>query len=204
MGEAYNPDGRKIIVRHKDRKELVNDINARASQSGGTFKTNIFGKLRFQEKKSNSKESSTNSAGSKYYADKLKEAITSKNKIIVSKAQTYDSDSEGLIDVDARAGGGLTDPPKPGKNPNKSDSNKVARVVISGHSLTGLVDVFGKPLRDDPADILAHELVGHAIPMITKPDTGNAVDNENKVRSELPSGHNQWRMPQSNAEHPEF
>ena len=39
-------------------------------------------------------------------------------------------------------------------------------------------------MKDDASDILAHELVGHAIPHITQTDTGNAVDNENKVRKE--------------------
>lgn len=31
---------------------------------------------------------------------------------------------------------------------------------------------------------LMHELVGHAIPRLVGGDTGNAVDNENKVRRE--------------------
>jgi hypothetical protein len=47
-----------------------------------------------------------------------------------------------------------------------------------------LVGSADQPIGDAPADILAHELVGHAIPMTLGGDTGNAVDNENKVRSE--------------------
>jgi len=38
-----------------------------------------------------------------------------------------------------------------------------------------------------PADILLHEFVGHTIPAIAPSpdfDTGNAMDNENKVRKE--------------------
>ena len=49
-----------------------------------------------------------------------------------------------------------------------------------------MTDTAGKPLSDPPADILAHELVGHAIPHVAGPGTGNAVDDENKVRSEVP------------------
>lgn len=66
-------------------------------------------------------------------------------------------------------------------------------VFLSGKSFYGLTDTDGNPLRDDPADILAHELVGHAIPKTIGTDTGNAVKNENKVRSELKEGKNQQR-----------
>jgi hypothetical protein len=38
---------------------------------------------------------------------------------------------------------------------------------------------------DDPALILMHELVGHAIPIISGATNGNAVTNENKVRGEI-------------------
>lgn len=48
-------------------------------------------------------------------------------------------------------------------------------------------------------DILAHELLGHAIPRTVGPDTGNAIANENKMRLEagLPRrpedpGHVEW------------
>ncbi|MDF2435358.1 MAG: hypothetical protein JWP44_4989 [Mucilaginibacter sp.] len=78
------------------------------------------------------------------------------------------------------------------KNGNKVTKVVSEEVVISGNSLNGL-QYTGKPLRDDPADILAHELVGHAIPHATKSDTGNAVDNENKVRAQEGAGKNAQR-----------
>lgn len=34
-----------------------------------------------------------------------------------------------------------------------------------------------------------HELVGHAIPRMAGSDTGNAISNENKVRSEIKKNH---------------
>jgi hypothetical protein len=39
-----------------------------------------------------------------------------------------------------------------------------------------------------------HEIVGHAVPYATATkDTGNAVDNENKVREQQPPGNNAKR-----------
>jgi hypothetical protein len=38
--------------------------------------------------------------------------------------------------------------------------------------------------RDPPNMALMHELVGHAIPRLVGRDTGNAVEDENKVRRE--------------------
>lgn len=46
---------------------------------------------------------------------------------------------------------------------------------MSGKSFDKLEDRNGNPLKDDAADILMHELVGHAIPDIVGTDTGNAL-----------------------------
>ncbi|WP_462267860.1 hypothetical protein [Mucilaginibacter sp.] len=70
-------------------------------------------------------------------------------------------------------------------------------MIISGNPNTNIQDSNGKPLNDSPADILAHELVGHAIPRTGKSDTGNAVDNENKVRTELGPGNNAQRAKET-------
>jgi hypothetical protein len=45
-------------------------------------------------------------------------------------------------------------------------------------------DTKGRSFTESRADILAHELVGHAIPKIAGKDTGNAVENGNKVRAQ--------------------
>jgi hypothetical protein len=74
-------------------------------------------------------------------------------------------------------GGGATVPLK--------DNNFM--VVVSGTSYDGLKDVEDKDLVDTPNYILSHELVGHAIPDMIGSDTGNAVENENKVREETNS-----------------
>jgi hypothetical protein len=64
-------------------------------------------------------------------------------------------------------------------------------VVISGKS-SNLKDKDGGPLRNNASDILKHEIVGHAVPHMSGrgagPDTGNAVENENKVRRQESGG----------------
>jgi hypothetical protein len=70
-------------------------------------------------------------------------------------------------------------------------------VYVSGNELKDLKDTKVSPLSDKPADILAHELVGHAIPHIISKDSGNAVTNRNKVRAEQTEGNNQQREPES-------
>lgn len=87
------------------------------------------------------------------------------------------------IDVDKYAGGGAT----------IGIDNSNQSVYISGNENKMLTDTEGKPLRDEAADILMHELVGHAIPHILGEDTGNAVENENKAREQLKPGQNQKR-----------
>ena len=48
-----------------------------------------------------------------------------------------------------------------------------------------MLDTNGNPLKDDAKKILGHELVGHAIPATVGTDTGNAVENENRIRKDL-------------------
>ena len=134
-----------------------------------------------------------------YYRDKLISAIADPDKISINIGQKYTE--KGLTkDVDIDAGGGVTKSKTTTYTDSKTGAvikvEKSADVTISGNSNTGLKDDHGAPLKDDPADILYHELVGHAIPHTGKPDTGNAVDNENKVRIQLKPGTNQKRAPE--------
>jgi RHS repeat-associated protein len=164
-----DPDGKEIIVANKkDQGAVLKMINSKAL---GTFAFNKSGKLYLANAGGDSTKFS------KYYQTQLVAAINAKEKINISIGQTY-HDKGVTKDVDKDAGGGVTL-----KNTYAS-GKKDADVVISGNANTNLQDVNGNALTDNPADILAHELVGHAIPHITKPDTGNAVDNENKVRTD--------------------
>jgi len=57
-------------------------------------------------------------------------------------------------------------------------------VVVGSRTVIGTTDTRGRPLPQTPADRLMHELTVHAIPNITGVDTGNGLDNENRVRRE--------------------
>jgi len=81
-------------------------------------------------------------------------------------------------------------------------------VAISGNTQpnTGKDDpkgTDGYPLLQSAGDVLMHELVGHAIPYITKPNTGNSVDNENKVRKQLQKRDENIQIRQSEPNHVE-
>ena len=56
-------------------------------------------------------------------------------------------------------------------------------------------DEKGKPLKQDAADVLMHEVIGHGIPKLLGESQGvNAVEEENKVRQELKSGRDTKRQ----------
>ena len=173
-----DPNGKEIIVPNiNDRTSVLKMINNKAL---GAFAFDKSGKLYL------AKTSGNGSKLSAYYRDKLVSAIDDKQKINISIEQTYTINGK-VKDVDKDSGGGVTI--KDTKTEidhitgNKTIT-KEADVVISGHEYVGLKGTNGNPIKDDSSDILVHELVGHAIPFITNSDTGNAVDNENKVRNQ--------------------
>jgi RHS repeat-associated protein len=169
--DKTDPTGKVISCADKsDCGTIAGMINARAS---GTYKFDSKGHLQRVGTKDNSHRST-------YYSKKLDAAIGAKDNISVDIASKFvDPQSGATKSVDKDAGGGVTIGAPSGGN---------QAVTISGRPLVGLQDTAGKPLRDNPGDILAHELVGHAIPHIVGPDTGNAVQDENKVRSQIPGG----------------
>jgi len=185
-----DPDGRQVIVKDKaQRAEVARLINERAA---GTFAFNSKGRLYLKERH-------VGEAGSDYYTSRLEAAIKDKGKTSISIGETYvDGGQTKNVDKDAWGGvtlqGGTrttTTDPKTGKKTTTTD--KIADVIISGNSNPNVKDTNGQPLRDTASDILAHELVGHAIPYTVGTDTGDAVKNENKVRMQQPSGQNQQR-----------
>jgi RHS repeat-associated protein len=162
----------------KQREQIAKLINSRAS---GTYAFDDKGHLQ-RIGDSNDKGRST------YFSEALDKAIKSDKTISVEISQTYVSSSTGKTkSVDKDSGGGVT---QAGWGTN-------SKVFISNHDNTQLRDIHGDHLRDTPADILAHELVGHAIPRTTnKPDTGNAVGDENKVRAQVPGGGQRAPQPE--------
>jgi hypothetical protein len=71
----------------------------------------------------------------------------------------------------------VTRPPETNKKTGEST------VTMWGRPMTVIMHT-GFMYKDTPNMALMHELVGHAIPRLVGGDTGNAVDNENKVRRE--------------------
>ena len=116
-----------------------------------------------------------NEKGSKIYTDNLIEAIDNKeltiNLRIAEKVKSL------------------------GKTISVSQKGDGATYYINekeiGSAITGekhvVYDKNNQPLEQSPADILMHEIFGHAIPKIINADysTGNAIKNENIIRREL-------------------
>lgn len=130
---------------------------------------------------------------SQYYTDKLVEGIGAKETIDIEINATPNKvglDSDGSIVRDFKADGVNTeqvnlDTRKYGDGVTWGQQGTDQLVVISGNDWSLEKDTSGKPLLQTVADILLHELLGHAIPLIVGSDTGNAVDNENKARNQL-------------------
>ena len=95
----------------------------------------------------------------------------------------------------AKAGEGITVAQPEVKNNITGNTiiEKSATVTISGKSSNQVYDISdNNRIHYGPADILAHELVGHAIAFILGDHpTGNAVKTENIMRSELAPDHPQ-------------
>jgi RHS repeat-associated protein len=187
-----DPDGREIVVPNvADRAPILKMINARAV---GTFAFDKNGVLYQASAKGDATKFS------QYYSDKLVAAINDKShKIEVligndikgatlnSDGKTMTKDAGSAQNVDKESGGGVTF-----CGPAEGTDQVV---YISGNENKTLKDTDGKALRDKPADILAHELVGHAIPWTVGSDTGNAVENENKVRKEFKENGQKGKSP---------
>ncbi len=176
-------DGRQIVVYSKANQQVVlKMINAKAL---GTFAFKQNGELYLKSNKGNG------SKYSEYYRDRLVEAIKDKDLIVISKSETF-IDDEGKTqktDDPVKGGGGGVTIIQEFKTTDiktgVTNSEKVAEVTISGNANSkDIQDPKGNIITVSPEEILMHELVGHAIPFTVKTDTGNAVKNDNKARSQ--------------------
>ena len=101
----------------------------------------------------------------------MDKAIAAKGSISIGISKTTPDGKS----VDA-AGGGSTSIPV---------HTDTVTISVTGREGSATVGTDGKPIDSSAPFVLMHELVGHAIPRIAGSDTGNAVDNENKVRAEV-------------------
>ena len=172
-----DPDGREIRATNPaDRARVERMIN---SMAFGVYRFNREGTLQ------QTQSSGDTSRFSSYYSGRLNQAIASENTINVSIGNTYTNAHTG---ESVQVNGGLTQALGNGL----SDQN----VMITGQSYTGDIQTStGASLTETAASTLMHELVGHAIPGAVGQDTGNAVNNENKVRIEIPDADLRKREP---------
>ena len=167
-------NGKEVIVPIKgDRKKVEKMINDLAL---GSYKIDANGKLTIINEKGKK--------GSKYYQDKLIGAINRIDKIEISiKSLAWDPNEQNYIDVLNQCGGGVAF--SEGKlDQNQNITNKTSYINLSGTRSLAIEMKDGSSVFFSPAEILLHEILGHSIPFICGPDTGNAVDNENKARQE--------------------
>ena len=171
-----DPTGKAIFgpEDREKRTQVERLINLRAAGSGYryTFKGSEHRLVREREPGSRSLTGSRLTP-SPYYSRRLDQAIRSDRRIDIRVQDTAPGREGGMVNIDTAYGGGVTIP----------DGRGNETVYISGNGVRGASDN-GVMQTFHPADILAHELVGHAIPRIVGTDTGNAVQNENKVRRE--------------------
>ena len=182
---AVDPDGRKIIVPNvEDREPILKMINQLAR---GSFKFNDKGELIL--------DNYFGDSGSGYYRDRLIAAMgNSKDIEIRIQAKFFEPTLSGvlgnnnrLLPGNARNGqreitGGITI-----THPRTNN----AFVFISGEN-DFAYDVNNNRHTTTPSEILLHELIGHAIPYFwPDPTSNNAIELENKDKSELPK-HYAW------------
>jgi RHS repeat-associated protein len=157
-----DPDGREIVAAQPSQtKQIESMVN---SLSAGRFKFDDNSKLQAV--------SGSSKSGSNYYKERLIEAIDSPKKIVIEIFGDTDPEMKQAL---KEVGGGAT----------LSTSSGDQSVGVMDEANQNLKDESGKPLIDSPKHILMHELVGHAIPNAVGSDSGNAVTNENRVRTEL-------------------
>ena len=174
-----DPDGKApqdIIVGEEDQEFFLKQIHE-LTDARYTFEGN-------KMVKDNSIEQSSDT-----YSKQIDMAINSENKIFLQKADAiYNSTYQIDASVDVFHGGGVTSETYIQKTDKDGNVFYVsdATITISGNSPNPTYDTDGNILDYNAADILLHELVGHAIPKITGNSwTGNAIDNENIVRRGL-------------------
>ena len=175
---AVDNGGARVVILNSDNPDAQKTILSYINKlSQGVFGIDKQGSLfLLKDTKSN--------GFSEYYKMRLLDAIGSDKTIYVNLNDEY-MDGSGMMNDISRKGEGATLPL----------INGDAIVTISGKSHI-IYDSEGNLISDMPEFILAHEFVGHAIPIVApeKNDKnsifllplkmGNAIKNENKVREE--------------------
>ncbi len=162
-----DPDGKKIYIPKKSQSEVLHMIN---TYSKTQYKLDKNGFLCID------KEAELNEKGSAHYSERLDATILAKGKLTIEVGDKYTAKgikNTKIYDVN-NMGGGLTD---------KTDKKNVKTIVSANGHIAH--DTMGNEVKKSAAEVLIHEIVGHAAPVLVGTETGNAVRNENIVRNEL-------------------
>lgn len=164
---AIDPDGKKIYIPNKFQSTVLQMINA---YSKTQYKVDAKGFMCID------KDAGINEKGSTHYSERLNATIFAENMLTIEVGDKYTA-KYGKVsrtyEVN-KMGGGLTD---------KTIKTNVKTIVSDkGHIVH---DTQGNEIKKSAAEVLIHEIVGHAAPTIVGTETGNAVKNENIVRREL-------------------
>ena len=164
-----DPDGRIIRATTPGQEAFIAEqINSLAL---GTFAFDGEGRLQLLD------SGGDQSGYSSKYQERLIDAINSEKAVGITVSPTYITETGREVDVDSPlTGGGLTDGSLGGDQ----------HVIISGRSNNTIKGVDGSSIPRGPGMVLMHELVGHAIPNMIGGGSGNAVENENEVRRQIP------------------
>lgn len=150
-----DPDGREIVALEPGQQETLAKLISQKSSKAFEFGND--GKLQQLD------GMNPHGGKSKFYTTRLNEAISSDKKVFVVGMKEF----KGIDMVDE---GGIT----------QSSPDGDAAVIVSG--MAAKLDTMSAPV--DPATVLAHELVGHAIPLVVGGGSGNAVKEDNIVRKQ--------------------
>lgn len=179
----YNTNYRFLQKYSAELGSLASDFQVKGScelalQTGTVQKASGGGKVievSFYDGKGQPFEmSGPNKGKSQTYTTRLIDAINADNTINIYISDTYETEN-GKKQISDK-GEGTT---------SRKDRHNID-VRISGKE-HNVINEKGKIMKQSAADILMHELVGHAIPRIapSRIDTGNAIKNENIIRKEL-------------------
>ncbi|GGL65139.1 hypothetical protein GCM10009091_53920 [Pseudomonas brenneri] len=161
-----DPDGREAVsVDSRNNQAIASMINSYASKTFGFNSSN-----RLEVIGANNR-----SGGSEHYSARLEQAISSKNSIYIKLGSTLFDHEQGRDVNISELGGAATTSYRDGS----------ANLITVGKEMTSYSAKDGGTISPDQGAGLMHEMVGHAIPRMVGSETGNAVSNENTVRTEM-------------------
>ena len=159
-------DGRKIYIPKQFQSKVLEMIN---SFSKTQYKVNEKGYMCVD------KDAAINEKGSNHYSERIDATIAAKGRLTIMIGDKYTAN--GITsNIEKTYGGGLT-------TINKKNKADIKTVVTGKDHIVH--DTNGNELKKTGGEVLIHEIVGHAAPVLAGSETGNEVDNENVVRKEL-------------------